>query len=271
MKTNLENIGLILFDIDGVLRDVANSYRLAVQKTVSYFCDWEPTPIDIDNYKNEGIWNNDWDLSLELIKRYISKKDLKRKIPSRDEIIDHFEILYFGCKSCSDYSQWTGFIKNENLLVDKIFFDDLSNIGIKWGFVSGAEPQSARFVLENKLKLHNPPLIAMNDAPDKPNPQGLISLSRELSETELGKDNLPIAYVGDTVADIKTVLNARKEICDQRFISIAIAPPHLHKISLLKKRIEYERNLKNAGADFIISSVLDLQNCYKNIFEHKSK
>ena len=28
------NIGLILFDIDGVIRDVTNSYRMAIQETV---------------------------------------------------------------------------------------------------------------------------------------------------------------------------------------------------------------------------------------------
>ena len=62
--------GLILFDIDGVIRDVSESYRLAVKKTVYSFCGWEPSSLDIDNLKNEGIWNNDWDLTLELIKRF---------------------------------------------------------------------------------------------------------------------------------------------------------------------------------------------------------
>ena len=57
--------GLILFDIDGVIRDVSESYRLAVKKTVYSFCGWEPSSLDIDDLKNEGIWNNDWDISLE--------------------------------------------------------------------------------------------------------------------------------------------------------------------------------------------------------------
>ncbi len=33
----MNNIGLILFDIDGVIRDVTNSYRLAIQETVNFF------------------------------------------------------------------------------------------------------------------------------------------------------------------------------------------------------------------------------------------
>jgi len=72
----LKNIGLILFDIDGVIRSVENSYRLSLKKTVYKFSGWEPTYIDIDNAKNEGIWKNDWDLSLELIKRCIKKENL---------------------------------------------------------------------------------------------------------------------------------------------------------------------------------------------------
>ena len=67
----MNNIGVILFDIDGVIRSVENSYRLSLKKTVYQFCGWEPSYQDIDNAKNEGIWNNDWDLSLELIKRHI--------------------------------------------------------------------------------------------------------------------------------------------------------------------------------------------------------
>jgi len=92
----LKNIGLILFDIDGVIRSVENSYRLSLKKTVYKFSGWEPSYLDIDNAKNEGIWNNDWDLSLELIKRFIKKENLNLKIPPREEIVKCFEEFYFG-------------------------------------------------------------------------------------------------------------------------------------------------------------------------------
>ena len=79
----MKNIGLILFDIDGVIRSVENSYRLSLKKTVYKFTGWEPSYIDIDNAKNEGIWNNDWDLSLEFIKRFKKKGNFNIEIPSR--------------------------------------------------------------------------------------------------------------------------------------------------------------------------------------------
>ena len=261
----MKNISLILFDIDGVIRSVENSYRLSLKKTVYKFSGWEPNFLDIDNAKNEGIWNNDWDLSLELIKRYIKKENLNLEIPSREEIVKCFEEFYFGGDPNKDSQYWSGFITNEELLVDKEFFDLLESNRILWGFVSGAESASAKFVLEKRLGLKSPPLIAMGDAPDKPDPKGFINLSKELLGDKLGTSNFPIAYVGDTIADIKTVINARKKIPSQKFISIGIAPPHLHLKSRLKERNSYEKNLKNAGADLILNSINDLKSINLNL------
>jgi len=256
----LKNIGLILFDIDGVIRSVESSYRLSLKKTVYKFSGWEPSYIDIDNAKSEGIWNNDWDLSLELIKRCKKKENLNLEIPSREEIVKCFEEFYFGGDPNKDSKYWSGFIKNEDLLVDKKFFDLMQSNGIIWGFVSGAESASAKFVLEKRLGLKSTPLISMGDAPDKPNPKGFIKLSKKLLGDKLGEANIPIAYVGDTIADINTVINARKEIPSQKFISIGIAPPHLHLKSRLIERNLYEKNLRNAGADLILNSINDLKN-----------
>jgi len=256
----LKNIGLLLFDIDGVIRSVENSYRLALTNTVYKFCKWEPSYIDIDSAKNEGIWNNDWDLSLELIKRHIKKENLNLEIPTREKIIKCFEKFYFGGDPKKDSKYWSGFITNEKLLVDKKFFDLLKQNGIIWGFVSGAESASAKFVLEKRLKLQSPPLIAMEDAPDKPNPKGLIKLSKRILGKELGPTNIPIAYVGDTIADVQTVINARKEIPSQKFISIGIAPPHLHLRSRVNKRNSYELNLRKAGAEIILDRIYDINN-----------
>ena len=258
----MNNIGVILFDIDGVIRSVENSYRLSLKKTVYQFCGWEPSYQDIDNAKNEGIWNNDWDLSLELIKRHIKSKNLKLKTPQREDIIRCFEDFYFGGNPTKDSNDWSGFIRNEELLVEKEFFTLLSVNRITWGFVSGAESASAKFVLEKRLKLKSPPLISMGDAPEKPNPEGFIKLSKKLLGDKLGPSNIPIAYVGDTVADVKTVINARKEFPSQKFISIGLAPPHLHLKSRLKERNSYESNLRKAGAEIILKSVNDLKKFY---------
>ena len=121
----MKNIGLILFDIDGVIRSVENSNRLSIKKTVNKYSRWEPSFIDNDNAKNEGIWNNDWDLSLELIKRFIKKDNLNIEIPPREEIVKCFGEFYFGGNPNKDSKYWSGYITNEELLVDKKFFDFL--------------------------------------------------------------------------------------------------------------------------------------------------
>jgi len=254
----LKIIGLILFDIDGVIRSVENSYRLSLKKTVYKFTGWEPSYIDIDNAKNEGIWNNDWDLSLEFIKRFKKKGNFNIEIPTKKEIVKCFEEFYFGGDPNEDSRYWSGLITNEELLVDKKFFDLLESNGIIWGFVSGAESASAKFVLEKRLGLKSPPLISMGDAPDKPDPKGFIKLSKKLLGYKLGSSNIPIGYVGDTIADINTVMNAKKEIPFQKFISIGIAPPHLHSKSRLNERNSYEKKLKDAGADYILNSINDI-------------
>ena len=106
----------------------------------------------------------------------------------------------------------------------------------------------------------------MGDAPDKPNPKGFINLSKKILGDKLGASNIPIAYVGDTIADINTVINARKEIPSQKFVSIGIAPPHLHLESRFKERISYEKNLQSAGADLILNSINELENINLDLF-----
>tara|TARA_Y100001968_G_scaffold213451_1_gene196433 strand:- start:535 stop:1374 length:840 start_codon:yes stop_codon:yes gene_type:complete len=265
-KSMITNTGLLLFDIDGVIRDVTNSYRMAIKETVNVFCGWKPSIQDIDSIKSEGCWNNDWDLSLEMISRHIQNNNLSISTPTKKALIKCFESLYFGGDPNQDSNKWSGFIKNETLLVKKNLFDELTNRKISWGFISGAELPSAKFVLEHRLGLVSPPLIAMGDAPDKPDPTGFISLSSKLSKTPLGSSNHPIAYIGDTVADVKTVINARLRIPKQKFISLGIAPPHLHKNSNQDKRIYYENKLREAGTDLIIKSMDNIINEIVNLF-----
>ena len=195
--------------------------------------------------KAEGAWNNDWDASLELLRRHGAE------LPDRAALIDVFSGFYFGGDPEGDPSQWTGFIGDEPLLVDASFFATLSERKLRWGFVSGAEPPSARFVLQQRLGLQNPPLIAMGDAPDKPDPTGLIRLAKALGADSEGAQ---VAYLGDTVADVHTVIQARKHWPEQRFVSLAVAPPHLQTAEQAAAREIYEQRLREAGADQVLTT-----------------
>ena len=112
---------------------------------MQHYCGWQPSADVIDALKAEGAWNNDWDASLELLRRHGAE------LPDRAALIDVFSGFYFGGDPDGDPSQWTGFIGDEPLLVDASFFTTLSKRKLRWGFVSGAELLSAKFVLEEKL------------------------------------------------------------------------------------------------------------------------
>ena len=249
--------GYILFDIDGVIRDVSRSYRLAIQKTVLFYTNWEPLIEDIDLLKGEGIWNNDWDLSYELIKRYKIKNNLNLRMPKKIKLIEKFNSFYFGKSFIENNNKFQGFIRNEKLLVNENFFKKLTNKKFKWGFFSGAERISANYILIEKLKLTNPDLIAMGEALDKPNPQGFINLIERIAKSPIYSIRLPLVYVGDTVADVLTIRNARKAFPNNKFFSFAVAPPHLHDGSKLSLRKNYEKVLFNNGADFILKDTYE--------------
>ena len=252
---------ILLFDLDGVIRDVSASYRRAIRATVEHFTGWCPDPATIDALKGEGCWNNDWEASLELVRRYRASAP-SPALPDLAEVVAVFSRLYFGADPEGSPSQWTGFIREEPLLVDPTFFSALSRTEIAWGFVSGAEPPSARFLLEDRLGLLDPPLVAMGDAPDKPDPTGFLRLAGQLANARgqsLGPQGPPVAYLGDTVADVETVCRARRCIPDQRFLSLAVAPPHLHGPDQQDRRHHYEQALIAAGADALLTSTQQLQ------------
>lgn len=236
-----------------MIRDVGGSYRRALAETVHHYSGWRPEPACIDALKGEGRWNNDWEASLELLRRRHHAP-----LPAFDDLVEVFSGFYFGGDPAGDPAGWQGFIGSEPLLVDGGFFAALSAAGIAWGFVSGAEPPSARYVLEQRLGLVRPPLIAMGDAPDKPDPSGLLRLAAALAGGRLGQGAPPVAYLGDTVADVLTVGQARQRLPAQRLLSLAVAPPHLHTPELLQERHRYERGLLEAGADRLLRSTASL-------------
>ncbi len=247
---------VLLFDIDGVIRDVAASYRRAIVETVQQFSGWRPEPAQIDALKSEGCWNNDWEASLELLRRH-RQSSARAELPSFESVVAAFCDHYFGGDPEGDPALWCGFIRQEPLLVGPEFFTGLSAADILWGFVSGAEPPSVRYVLQRRLGLQDPPFIAMGDAPDKPDPTGLLRLAEALLAargTNLGPDAPAVAYVGDTVADVQTVLRAREQMPAQRFLSLAVSPPHLHGPGQQEQRRAYEQQLQAAGADRILTS-----------------
>lgn len=255
---------LVVFDIDGVVRDVGGSYRRALADTVEQFTDgaYRPTPEEIDRLKLEGMWNNDWEASQELVYRYFESSGQKRSQLSLDYdvLVAFFQSRYRG----PDPHHWTGYICDEPLLLQPSYLEQLTAAGIPWGFFSGATRGSASYVLEQRLGLKSPLLIAMEDAPGKPDPTGLFAVVQELEKRSPIHPSTPVIYVGDTVADIYTIEKARSRSVSKgeslhphrRWIAVGILPPHVQENQ--GQRDAYADALKAAGAAAIFSNVQEL-------------
>ncbi len=221
---------LIAFDIDGVIRDVSSSYRRALMDTVEHFGGCRPTMADIDRLKAEGLWNNDWLGSQELLRRQ------GIALPSYPELVAFFQERYLGSPP------GTGYIADETLLVTKEHFQALDAHGLVYGFFSGASRFSAQTAL-GRLGLSAAPLVAMEDGPEKPDPTGLFALADRFN---LAFER--IFYLGDTVADMRTVENAKPLRPELRFIGIGIVPPHLWN---RPGQPDYSEKLRQSGAAIV--------------------
>ena len=239
----------IVFDIDGVIRDVGNSYRKAIADTVEEFTQggWRPTMEDLDNLKSEGIWNNDWEASQELTYRYFEAMNRSRAEVNLnyDEIVDYFQGRYRG----KHPELFDGYIADEPLLASPTYFQQLKDRGINYGFFSGATRGSAEFVLKHRLQLEDLVLIAMEDAPSKPNPQGLFDTLTQLNTAP----DISTLYVGDTVADMYTIQRARERRPDSSWIAIGVLPPHVQTSKA--RQSDYAQKLLAAGAEIVLSNV----------------
>ncbi|MEO8129066.1 MAG: HAD family hydrolase, partial [Bryobacteraceae bacterium] len=80
---------MIVFDMDGVLVDVTDSYRETICQTVHHFTGRQITKELIQDYKNSGGWNNDWALSQKIIGDLGTALDYQT-------VVDYFQSIFFG-------------------------------------------------------------------------------------------------------------------------------------------------------------------------------
>jgi HAD superfamily phosphatase len=253
-------IAIVAFDIDGVIRDVSGSYRRALADTVEQFTDgaYRPTPDDIDALKAEGVWNNDWEGSQELVLRYFEGQGRDRNTIALDypTLVSFFQSRYRG-EDSENPQNWTGYICKEPLLADLAYFESLTEANVRWGFFSGATRGSANYILQQRIGLENPVLIAMEDAPGKPDPTGLFATVAQLeAQTPELSSNVPVFYVGDTVADLYATNKAEAADASRRWIGVGVLPPHVQ--SNAETAAAYRQRLQDAGAKMVLNNVREL-------------
>jgi HAD superfamily phosphatase len=199
---------LIVFDMDGVLTEVSESYRAAIVETVAHFTGQRITRDLIQEYKNQGGWNNDWALSQRIA------KDLGVAVPYND-VIDSFNRIFLG-------TDGDGLIQRETWFPKAGLLERLSSrcgLAIFTGRLRyEADISLRRFAAELRF---DPIICADNVVNGKPAPDGLIAIQQQYPQCKL-------IFVGDTVDDARSATAARVP-----FIGIA-AQSHSRRDDLLR-------------------------------------
>lgn len=218
---------VILFDMDGVIINVADSYREAICRTVEAFTWSCLKKEEIDEYKFRGGLNNDWDLSLAIIKdRGVDAE--------RDEVIDKFQEIYLG-------SDFNGLIETEVPFTDSVFMKRLKDSGSECGIVTGRPRPEADYILDKyDLAEYFKVMVTMDDLPEgrgKPEPDGI-----ELAMKSFDSDRA--YYLGDSVDDMRAALSAGT-------IPVGVSWSFAEKV-------ESSDRLREAGAETILAEPGDL-------------
>ena len=170
---------MLVFDMDGVLVDVTESYRETVVKTVEHFTGKTISRDSIQDYKNQGGWNNDWLLSQKIC------RDLGVEIPY-PTIVEYFNYLFLD----------QGMIHRERWLPRDGFLDRLSE-RFEFAIFTGRTTEEAEITLRREGVRDRFLLVSANDVEsEKPAPDGLLKIAAMHPDKKL-------LYIGDTVDDAR--------------------------------------------------------------------
>lgn len=170
---------VLIFDMDGVLVDVANSYRETIIRTVEIFTGKVISRDLIQDYKNKGGWNNDWLLSQKIC------RDLGVEV-DYETIVDHFMDLFLN----------QGLIHRERWIPGPKLLDKLSE-KFELAIFTGRNTLEATITLEREGVLDRFLLVTSDDVQrEKPFPDGLL----KITALRPGKR---LMYIGDTVDDAR--------------------------------------------------------------------
>lgn len=176
---------IVVFDMDGVLAEVTESYRQAIVETVAHFTGKRIERDSIQDYKNRGGWNNDWALSQKIA------SDLGVDVPY-NTVVDYFNEIFIGP------NHGDGLIQRESWLPQDGMLERLNQ---RYGLAlfTGRLQYEADITLKRfapALKF-DPMVCAEHVTKAKPAPDGLLDIQRARPGAQLW-------YVGDTVDDARS-------------------------------------------------------------------
>jgi len=280
------DVDAVVLDVDGVLVEVSDSYRRAIVETLDYLYD-DTIPKDaIQLFKDAGGFNNDWELTDaaalyllatdrglsmdldgftdEIEKRggglaaaeavvRAARSDSAGVFDAWDpaRVREVFQQLYLGSERYRDIEgaepemSVRGFIEDEPVLVTEETIDALTSEYCVC-VLTGRPSDEADIALSRVgLDVAADRRFTMDDWEEgKPHPRALVALAERC-------DAESTVFVGDTLDDVKTAVNA------------ADADParEYHGIGVLTGGLTGEagtRKYEQAGATAVLDSVNDL-------------
>ena len=194
---------VIVFDMDGVLVEVGESYREAIREVVRHFTGQEVSHDLIQDFKNEGGWNNDWLLSHRLITDRGVEVDYA-------EVVNYFNKIFLG-------NDGNGLIRREKWMPRPGFFERLQRHA-KVAIFTGRAKYEAEATLERYApSIAFNPLVTDDSVPNpKPAPDGLELIKQRHPGKQLW-------YLGDTVDDARSARAAGVPFIG---VSVKVNPRH---------------------------------------------
>jgi len=176
--------GVLVFDMDGVLVDVSESYRETIRRTVEHYTGQQVSRELIQDYKNRGGWNNDWELAHHLISRAGVEV-------AYDDVVRYFLDIFLGRND-------DGLVARERWVAGPGLLERLSaRFGL--AIFTGRTLDELQVTL-NRFAAHirfNPLVTAEAVSAPKPSPEGLLRIAAENPGRKLW-------YVGDAVDDARS-------------------------------------------------------------------
>jgi HAD superfamily phosphatase len=175
--------------MDGVLVDVTESYRETIAQTVAHFTGMRISNERIQEYKNEGGWNDDWRLSHHII--------CEAGVDATfEDVKAHFQRLFHGNGA-------DGLMQRERWVARPGALEKLAE-SFRFAVFTGRPKWEAELTLRRFApELTFDPIIGMDEVRNhKPAPDGLLHILKENCDCK-------VFYVGDTVDDARSAKDAK--------------------------------------------------------------
>jgi HAD superfamily hydrolase (TIGR01548 family) len=280
------NVDAVVLDVDGVLVDVADSYRRAIVDSLSRVYGETIPKSAIQLFKDAGGFNDDWELTyaaglyvlgtrsgltqdIEAFTDAIAAKggglDGARAVISdtvaddeavfaewdRERLRDTFQQLYLGPSLYRDLEggeptiEDGGYINDEPVIVEPATIEALTD-RYDVGVVTGRPAAEAAIALD-RAGLDVPAALrfTMDDwEAGKPDPHALSTVADRV-------DAKRVAFVGDTLDDIQTAVNADLDDDERVYYGIGVLTGGL-------TGADGTRSFREAGATAVVDSVNEL-------------